>query len=388
MNVVMIVLNDMTFDARVRREAATLAAAGHQVDVVCQSGTGLAEVEQVDGFAVRRVSQVGRVSWRRPLRKLAEFRIRERELVRAVAALEPDVVHCHDTPTLVAGSRAARACGAAVVYDAHELYPDSLMQRKYQRAAPVQAYWRRVERRHIPQAHAVITVSPGHRDTLAARFGVDAIVLPNVLPLEPQCEGSPLREQLGIAPHAPVLLYQGALLSVGRSVDELLQVIARIPDAVLVVQGAGAGLDSAKERTAGLGVSDRVHFMGQLDPGDLYRLTCGVDIGTAFIDGITLNHRLTWPNRIFMFMMAGVPIAATDVPGMGGLVTELGIGATAAPTDVDDMERAVRSLLDDPDGRAEMGRRAREAAEREYNWEHVSGRLVSLYDRLAKKAPK
>lgn len=69
-DIVMLVLNDLSFDGRVRREAAALAAAGWRVLVIGtqRAGGTLPDEEDVDGFAIRRVRYrrfgQGRRPWR------------------------------------------------------------------------------------------------------------------------------------------------------------------------------------------------------------------------------------------------------------------------------------------------------------------------------------
>src|SRR3954452_1376816 len=63
----MFVFNDMTRDVRVQREAATLAAAGHDVTVVARPRdvrSNVGDREESDGFTIRRVPVPG--AWRRP----------------------------------------------------------------------------------------------------------------------------------------------------------------------------------------------------------------------------------------------------------------------------------------------------------------------------------
>lgn len=55
MNVTMLVLNNFAHDARVHKEAKSLAADGHDVQVIALRKPGLATQEQVDGYHVRRL---------------------------------------------------------------------------------------------------------------------------------------------------------------------------------------------------------------------------------------------------------------------------------------------------------------------------------------------
>ena len=55
MKVWMFVYNNCRHDARVLKEAKTLAEAGHDVQIVALVGEGLSRVEERDGFRILRV---------------------------------------------------------------------------------------------------------------------------------------------------------------------------------------------------------------------------------------------------------------------------------------------------------------------------------------------
>src|SRR5204862_6939323 len=57
----MLVANDMRYDSRVQREAATVAAAGYQVTVYCvlSAATSARVVERLDGYSIVRIPVFG-----------------------------------------------------------------------------------------------------------------------------------------------------------------------------------------------------------------------------------------------------------------------------------------------------------------------------------------
>lgn len=378
----MLVLNDMRNDARVVREARTLVGAGHSVEVLALRSPEAPDVETRDGFTIKRVADVTRASLRQPLLKYRERRARENSMRAAAIARAPDVIHCHDTNTLGIGAAAARALGVPYVYDAHELYPDSLMQRPFQRTPLVQGYLRSLERHVVPSAAAVITVSDGLAEVLRERFGVEPVVVSNSPDLKPVADRSLLKRELGLDRDTVVALYQGGIM-IGRAVDELVDAIANVPGLHLVVQGTGDYEPGTRARVADRGIEERVTFMGQVPYERLFELTCGADIGTVFLDGITLNHKLAWTNRMFMYLMAGIPIAATDLPGAAAVIGPSEAGLLAAPGDVDAMADVLARLASDSDLRQQMGARGRKLAEDRFNWQHEEQKLLGVYESLA-----
>src|SRR3954469_24146497 len=114
--VCMLLHKPVVHDARVRREAAELAAAGHAVTIVELDRDARGEL---DGFT--RVSACP-PRW---MARLLPFSLYRAAFLlvfaRRVLQLRPDVVHAHDVTMLVPALLTRRRAGAPLVYDSHEL---------------------------------------------------------------------------------------------------------------------------------------------------------------------------------------------------------------------------------------------------------------------------
>lgn len=378
----MLVLNDMTADARVDREAAALADAGHDVTVLALRSGDLSATELRRGYAVRRVADYTTATWRNPLGKVQQSRARRRAFLRVGVELQPDVVHAHDTDTLAVGARLAELLWTPLVYDAHELYPDMLSEFGHGGSWPVQAYWKCVERRCVPRARAVITVSDGLAGELRKRFGVEAEVLRNVPQLEPIEDRSRLRGELDMADDPrPLFIYQGVLIP-GRGLVSLIEAVAQVPGLVLAVQGFGPEEGAMRARAEALGLDDRVRFMGKRPASELHAYACGADAGVVIYEHTTLNNYLAGPNKLYAYLMAGLPIAASGFPGLAEVVEGESVGFTFDPASVDSIAKVLEALANDPHHRERMGSRARHLAETKFTWDTEKQKLLAIYDRL------
>ena len=68
-------------------------------------------------------------------------------------------------------------------------------------------------------------------------------------------------------------------------------------------------------------------------PTELLDWVASADVVAMPIQPTTLNHRLTTPNKLFEAMAVGVPVVASDLPGMAAIVRETGCGVLCDPTD-------------------------------------------------------
>ena len=195
----MIVWNTFQTDARVLKEAETLAGQGHAVTVfaLMQPGETPAHEVLAPGLEVIRVSRTPLKALRRlflpdgsrPPREVAQgvggafvdtplksSRLRRAgEVVsrsaihlglwRAMVASRPDVVHAHDINTLPTAWAAARRARARLVYDAHEISTDREGYRELR--GPIA--W--AEGRLMPRADATITTTEMRAKFFARAYG-------------------------------------------------------------------------------------------------------------------------------------------------------------------------------------------------------------------------
>jgi glycosyltransferase involved in cell wall biosynthesis len=249
----------------------------------------------------------------------------------------------------------------------------------------IRAVFRRLERRWARRADAVITVNDGYarilRETLGVR--VAAVVRNTPERFEPPTPRPDLiRERLGLSASTRVVLYQGNLMT-ERGIEEGMEAILQVPDAVLVLLGYGALRDELAAAAAGPPYAGRVHLVDAVPPSELLAWTCSADVLLMAIQPTTLNHRYTTPNKLWEALAAGVPVVASALPGMAEVVRETGAGVLCDPTDPGAIAAAIRSLLDQSAAeRDAYRRRALTAAHDRYHWAAQVGPLLDLYASL------
>lgn len=95
-----------------------------------------------------------------------------------------------------------------------------------------------------------------------------------------------------------------------------------------------------------------------------------------------LNHYLNTPNKLFEYMLAGLPVAAADLPDLRRFVEGERIGTLFDPFSPSDIARALVELWKDPEREAK-GLRAHEACKRRWNWESEGRQMLDCYKTLA-----
>lgn len=385
MRIVMLVRSPCVYDTRVLREAKTLARRGHRVAVIALREEGTRPTEERDGFRILRVAAGPRAAgsagvpfWAGKALSLAGYTWRA---LRAVWRAPADVYHAHDLGALPAAFLLARLRGGRLVYDSHELILEAGPW------AALQGWPRRLlrflEGALARRADAVITVSDSIADALARRYGIPRPHVVRNCPEPAALSGEPhLRRRLGLPLEVPLVLYHGGL-SPHRGLHRLIESLRHLPGAVLVLMGYGPLRDALLAHARALGLGDRVAVIDAVPPGELIDVVASADVGVIPITPSLGSYRLALPNKLFECLMAGLPVAVSDLPEMAAVVRQHDVGELFDPEDPASIAAAVQRILGRPDYQ-EMRLRARTVARALYSWELESRALLAAYEALGR----
>jgi glycosyltransferase involved in cell wall biosynthesis len=421
------------FDSRTHRMARSAAEAGYAAVIYARWEPGLAFEEEVEGFRVvrapadwrfafpltrgaarrrllnrragaapasggpprrRRLSGLLRRLARapglsivaEPVRQLVMFAIRPYGWAVALEdVVEPaDLWHGMWAGSLPALARFRSRHGGRTIYDSRDIY---LHARSFDRSPRLlRAAFRWLERRWANRVDAVITVNDAYAAILARTLGRQiAAVVRNCPPRyePPRPPPDLIRERLGLPASTAIVLHQGNLQT-DRGIEEGMSAILEVTGAALVILGFGALHDDLAEATSRDPWRDRVFLIDAVPPSQLLDWTASADVLLMAIQPTSLNHRYTTPNKLWEALAAGVPIVASDLPGMAEIVRETGAGVLCDPTSPAAIAAAIREVLSkSPAERGDLRRRALAAAHDRYNWEVQAGALLDLYRTLA-----
>lgn len=370
MKVVNLVLNNFTNDSRVLKTTKSLDRLGFDVMVVALHREGLKESDTVSGVRVSRIPLVSRTWAKNPVVQVVKFL----EFMFRFAARyrKADVLHCNDLNALVVGCfcKLLRP-SLKIVYDSHEFAINDVpgesklsIRLKYM-----------LERCLIRFPVAVINVS----DSIAVEYSTlykiqkPSLVM-NCPPYVEQPRTDRLRAALGLAPDQKLFLYQGAL-SNGRGVNVMLDAFAAQSDAsnVLVCMGYGPMEDEVRQKA---GDSKNVFFHPAVAPDVLLQYTASADYGISFTEDTCLNNRYCLPNKLFEYLMAGIPVIVSNLVEMKSLVLREQVGVAAESNTAAGLLDAMKTLLA-MDYSALVA--ATRAARKKYCWEAQERVLAEIY---------
>jgi glycosyltransferase involved in cell wall biosynthesis len=276
--------------------------------------------------------------------------------------------------------------GIPVIYDARDIHLDARNIARMGR--PARWLLGRTERGWATAASRVISVNDSYADVLASRWPIERpLVVMNCSYrfTPPSPRERRFHDLLGLPAGHKVVLYHGGLFP-WRGIEQLVEAIRDVPDATLVLMGYGVLEPTLRAWENDPSMGGRVRVMPAVPPAELHDWVAAADVAAMPIQGDTLNHRLTTPNKLFEAMAAGVPGVVSDLPGMSAIVRDAGSAILVDPTDVPAIAAAIREITSLSDADWEAWRdRCLAAAHDRYNWETQVEKLLDLYTDLTGK---
>jgi glycosyltransferase involved in cell wall biosynthesis len=330
--------------------------------------------------------QVLRVSAARVPGDPEDRRLRWGALTRALDALPRehfDLVHIH-TPFVAhyAGTRFARRAGIACLATYHTFFEEYLhhyLPILPRRAGRVLA--RSFTRSQCAQVQALIAPSEPMRAVLG-EYGITTPihVLPTGLAADRfrAGDGQAFRARAGVGAARPLVTYIGRVAhekNISFLVQVFVQVLAGVPEAVLVIAGEGPARESLRAQVAALGLAQHVHFAGYLDR-DTELLDC-----YAAADAFVFASRTETQGLVLLEAMAqGAPVVSTAELGTRSILLPES-GALVVAEEREAFAAAVVRVLTEPGLREELASRGRAYA-RTWSSAVMARRLKGLYAQL------
>lgn len=280
-------------------------------------------------------------------------------------AICPDVVLAMTDPPIagIAGAFIARLSGRPFVYNIRDLYPDMAIGGDIVRPNSFVALWERMHRHALRRAARVIVLGDDMRERILSKgvapgrvvvvrdgtsFPVSMPELSDPIVQEIRC-GFPF-----VAMHAGNLGFYGAWDTLLKAAE-----ILRNENAGLVFVGDGA---NRAQLQASVNGTSNVRFLPFRPVEQVPHVMRAGDIHIVTIrrglEGVVV------PSKLYSILAAGRPVlaVAAEESDAARIVRESGCGIAVDPDEPAAVAGAIRELRDNPARLAQMGRRARETA--------------------------
>lgn len=329
------VTNDLATDNRVARTCGVLVELGYDVLLVGRKLPGSLPLERP--YQTRRM----RLLFNKGPLFYAEYNTR---LFFLLLFSRATLLFSNDLDTLLPNFLVARLRGTKLVYDTHEFYtevPELVRRRR------VRAVWLAIERWIFPKLRTVITVNGSIAAAYRARYGNRVEVVRNI-PMARDLGAKPSRETLGLPQDKRILVMQGAGINVDRGAEEAVLAMRELHDCLLLVIGGGDAWPVLERLVQEHRLHERVRLLGKMPYAGMMAFTRNADLGLTLDKDTNLNYRFSLPNKLFDYLHAGLPVLATDLPEVAGIVHAFDCGVVLQQAGPGEIARAVAALFHDP----------------------------------------
>ena len=174
------------------------------------------------------------------------------------------------------------------------------------------------------------------------------------------------RSQLGLPATGPVLACVGGLIE-RKGQRFAIEALSLVPGATLLLAGSGPDHDRLRASAAGLGLTDRVRFLGAVPQSELPVVLSAADVFVLPTNSEGLAN--AWVEAL----ACGTPVVTTPLPGAQELLTKPAYGRLVA-RDPSAIAAAVNQLLAAPPERDAV-----QAGAAEFSWEANAAALVAYW---------
>ncbi|MBV8552860.1 MAG: glycosyltransferase [Acidobacteriaceae bacterium] len=349
-------------DVRIfHREAKTLKEAGFRVSIIAPHPV----TERRDGILIDALPH--------PANRLKRLLLSRVVIERA--RCHPGALFIFHDPELLGVGIVLRILGERVVYDCHENLPMQIFQKPWLpfilKWCLAPAAWL-VEHVCSRLLTGVIVVG----ETYAGRFPRKrTVVVRNFALLGSIPDDGDVKP---IGERRAVVIYAGGLSHI-RGIAELVEAFIGLESVGAELWLVGA-FDCEKFRLRILSsLPQNVKWLGRRTYSEVLRLYKQAKIG-AVLHCSAPNHRHAIPIKILEYLAAGLPVVASNLPQFSDIVRDCGLQVD--PHNVEEIRKAIRTLLSEDCRIAEMSKIARDRAAKCYSWNTEGQKLVDFCCRV------
>jgi len=353
----------LDYRARLKKEIASLQAAGFD----CRLVLGDLEERRFDPTIVDFPVEVipvpirhGRIAWFLWQMRFAPL------AAKRIADSGVGTVVCVSLESLLAGALAKRRRPEiTLVFDSNELHIESYMSR------PKRMVWRPIQNYALRYCDVVIHAEANRRDYFTKHYPVgDAkqMVIENfpyyVADVPARDWDAPLR-----------VLYIGAF-GEDRYTFDLIDAFCAIGESVhLDLVGFARDDFAARLRDRyGEQPAPNVRILPAIPSSEIPALLRDYHIGIALYRNTGLNNYYCAPNKVYDYLMHGMPVIANDYPGLRRVIEDNRVGACVERIDKASLHSAINRIVSE-----RRWENITPELRRRYSWEQQETRLLGAF---------
>lgn len=233
------------------------------------------------------------------------------------------------------------------------------------------------------QKSSIVTVISNYLKDRARRLGYNGEIklIPNGVDVEKYSEIfsdgelNELRDKMSCGENA-IILMSTSRLNIKNGLDLVIKAMKFFPENYLFyILGTGEEKRKLIELSESCGVSQRVHFEGQIDNDELpkYLKVADIFIRTSRSEGQGISF--------LEAMAARLPVIATPVGGIVDFLKDEETGYFCEPENPESIVKTVLRTVNDPN-KTKITENAYQMVKEKYNWNLVSNQMMQVFEQI------
>lgn len=355
------------YDTRIfQKECRSLAANGYDVSLIVADGKG---DEEKDGVKIYDIGSNNVSRWKR-MTKLTKL------VKKKAIGLDCEIYHFHD-PELILTGLALHRKGKKVIMDMHEDHPSYIAEANYIPMRKLVAFlYEKLENYAVKCFDGVITTRQVINDRLA-KYNSNIQMITNFPVLAKDYKDNNDNS------NKFVIAFAGAI-NEKWSQSLILKAIEKIDNVKYIL--AGPVSDSYLNTLKGLKGWSKIEYLGVVTFPKVCEIYKNATMGVAvyqYCNNMGGKEGNLANTKMFEYMNFGLPFICTDFRLWKQIVEqEEKCGICVNPYSLDEIINAIKYMIDHPQERKQMGKNARQAAEKTYNWKSQEKLLIDFYNKI------
>ncbi len=294
------------------------------------------------------------------------------------AGSEPAALYiAHNLEALPVAHAAARKHHARLAFDSEDLHSEEFPvgDENCLRKRVVDF----IETRYLPQCDYTSAPSPEVADALVSHYRIPRpLVIYNTFPWKDRdaLDG----QQKDRRGDALSLYWYSQTIGLDRGLQDVIRA-AGLLNGPYQIHLRGMLTESVKAQMVDLarerGVMDKLFFHETVPPGELLSRASEHDVGLALENGETGSRALSVSNKMFLYMLAGLGVATTNIPGQRTVLESCPTaGFLYHPGDFEGLARQLQNWLSSRSALMQAKEASLQAAKARWNWETESSRFL------------
>lgn len=366
-----------TNESRIFKETSSLIRLG-LVDKILMVGIwkpGLAEFEQLDEHrSILRIKE--RFVFKQSLLNfIAKYFFFQFQVIRALKGRKIDIINCHNLSVLGIGVYFKIFKRIPLIYDAHELETEVEGARGLKKRIG-----QLLEGMYMPFVDELIVVSHLIGEWYKKHYKLPkATIIRNVPHFYPySTKPDVIRELFSIPSGQLIFIYQG-VLSKSRGVNIIMDAFLDARNEKhIVFMGMGDLVEEIKILASS---HANFHFVPAVPPAEIKYYTASADVGIHLIQNSCLNHYYCSPNKVFEYLMYGIPQIISDFPEMRATIDGGACGWLISPEKENLVNLLQKLTFEDVADKTASVLQKRQVM----GWEMEEAGLINVYGRLTQK---